>query len=80
MAVIPIKAGMAATPPAVDEDLVTHLELLLAHAKAGEIQGFCAGYVIHGEGDLWFMADEGQIPLLSFFTRKSVEGLESDDD
>lgn len=79
MAVVPIKAGTVQKPPEVDPDLVSVLENLLAHAKAGEVRGFCAGFVIGDDGDHWFMADEGYIPVLSFFTRKSVEHLESDD-
>lgn len=79
MAVVPIKAGTVQKPPEVDPDLVSVLENLLAHAKTGQIQGFCAGFVIDDEGDHWFMADEGYIPALSFFTRKAVEALEADD-
>ena len=77
MVVVPIKP--AAKPPDVDPDLVAILETLLIAAKNGEVRGFCAGFVIEGEGDHWFMADEGYIPLLSFVTRKGVEALESDD-
>lgn len=79
MPVVPIKSGAVAKPPEVDQDLVSVLETLLAHAKAGEVRGFCAGFVIAEEGDHWFMADEGYIPLLSFVTRKGIDALESDD-
>lgn len=79
MAVVPIKAGTEPKPPAVDPDLVSVLENLLEQAKAGRVQGLCVGFVIDDEGDHWFMADEGYIPSLSFFTRKAVEALEADD-
>ena len=80
MAVVPIKSGAVDTkPPEVDQDLVDVLERLLSHAKAGEVQGFCAGFVIDDEGEHWFMADDGSIPLLSFVSRKGIEALESDD-
>lgn len=80
MTVVPIKSGaVAVKPPEVDKDLVEILETLLAHAKAGEVRGFLAGFVLDGEGDHWFMADEGNIPLLSFVSRKAIEALESDD-
>ena len=77
MAVVQIRSE--ANPPEVDPDLVSILETLLVHAKAGEVRGFCAGFVIGDDGDSWFMADPGYIPLLSFVTRKGVEGLEADD-
>lgn len=79
MAVVPIKAGTQAKPPEVDPDLVSFLETLLGHAKAGEVRGFCCGFVMGEEGDNWFMVDEGHLPFLSFLTRKAVEALESDD-
>lgn len=79
MAVVPIKAGTEVEPPKVDPDLVEHLEMLLTRARNGEVQGYCAGYVIAQDDDHWFMADEGYVPLLSFATRKGIEALESDD-
>lgn len=80
MAVVPIKSGtVPVKAPEIDQDLIAVLESLLEHAKAGEVRGYCAGFVIGDECDNWFMADEGYIPLLSFVTRKGLSDLESDD-
>jgi hypothetical protein len=75
-----LKSGAPVKPPAVDPDLIAHLEMLLEHARKGEVQGYCAGFVVLDDDDHWFMADEGFIPLLSFATRKGIQALESDDD
>lgn len=79
MPVVQIHSGAPPKVPEIDQDLIAVLESLLEHAKAGQVRGYCAGFVIGEECDHWFMADEGYIPLLSFVTRKAVEALESDD-
>jgi hypothetical protein len=79
MPVVQMKSGAPLKLPAVDPELVSHLEMLLEHARKGEIQGYCAGYIVNGDDDNWYMADEGQIPLLSFTTRKAVHAIEADD-
>lgn len=79
MAVVPIKGTVEQKPPEVDPDLVSVLENLLLHAKAGEVRGLCVGFVVCDESDFWFMADEGYIPITSFITRKAVQDLESDE-